>query len=178
MSTRFRHHNKELPSACLPKNGGAGLFPQTTTLVFTPEISGLSLHICRNYYPRSVTDSSPSIHHCLSNQVCQRDERTVPQAHLHNTYQDACYWYRYHSGYGLSQWETTLQCNVVSHWLSQYPEWSLKWYPTFISHHNSHTSNFAMSSMSLNSDQSSTCLTDTVGDVPRIESLKVAAGFV
>ena len=25
---------------------------------------------------------------------------------------------RQHSGYGLSQWETTLQCNVVSHWLS------------------------------------------------------------
>ena len=27
--------------------------------------------------------------------------------------------------YGLNQWETTLQCNVVSHWLSTYPEWSL-----------------------------------------------------
>ena len=27
--------------------------------------------------------------------------------------------------YGLSQWETTLQCNVVSHWLSPCPEWSL-----------------------------------------------------
>ena len=26
-----------------------------------------------------------------------------------------------HSGYGLSPWETTLQCNVVSHWLSPYP---------------------------------------------------------
>ena len=24
-----------------------------------------------------------------------------------------------------NQWETTLQCNVVTHWLSQYPEWSL-----------------------------------------------------
>ena len=30
-----------------------------------------------------------------------------------------------HSGYGLSQWEATLQCNVVSHWLSPCPEWSL-----------------------------------------------------
>ena len=29
------------------------------------------------------------------------------------------------SGYGLSQWGTTLHCNVVSHWLSVYPEWSL-----------------------------------------------------
>ena len=30
-----------------------------------------------------------------------------------------------HFGYGLSQWDTTLYCNVVSHWLSPYPEWSL-----------------------------------------------------
>ena len=32
---------------------------------------------------------------------------------------------RDHSGYGFSQWETTLQCNVVSHCLNPYPEWSL-----------------------------------------------------
>ena len=31
---------------------------------------------------------------------------------------------RDHAGYGLSQWETTLHCNVVSHWLRPYPEWS------------------------------------------------------
>ena len=30
-----------------------------------------------------------------------------------------------HSGWGISQWETTLHRNVVSHWLSPYPEWSL-----------------------------------------------------
>ena len=30
-----------------------------------------------------------------------------------------------HSGYGLSKWETTLHCNVVSHWLSPHPEWSI-----------------------------------------------------
>ena len=35
-----------------------------------------------------------------------------------------CY-IRDHSGYGFSQWGTTLQCNVVSHWLSPYLEWSL-----------------------------------------------------
>ena len=27
---------------------------------------------------------------------------------------------RDHSGYGLSHWETTLQCNIVSHWLGPY----------------------------------------------------------
>ena len=31
-------------------------------------------------------------------------------------------------GYGLSQWETTLHCNGVSHWLNPYPEWSLLWH--------------------------------------------------
>ena len=31
-----------------------------------------------------------------------------------------------HSGYGLSQWERTLHCNTVSHWLGPYTEWSLK----------------------------------------------------
>ena len=29
------------------------------------------------------------------------------------------------SGYGLSQWETTLHCNVVSHWQSPFPDWCL-----------------------------------------------------
>ena len=32
---------------------------------------------------------------------------------------------RDHSGYGLNQWEMTLHDNILSHWLSLYPEWSL-----------------------------------------------------
>ena len=45
-----------------------------------------------------------------------------------NTLSYHCYLgIRDHSGYGLSQWETTLPCNVFSHWLSPYLEWSL-WY--------------------------------------------------
>ena len=32
---------------------------------------------------------------------------------------------RGHYVYELSQWETMLLCNIVSHWLSPYPEWSL-----------------------------------------------------
>ena len=38
-----------------------------------------------------------------------------------------------HSGYGLSQWETTSWCkwcNAVCHWLSPYPEWSLTMFRT------------------------------------------------
>ena len=38
------------------------------------------------------------------------------------------------SGYWFSQWEMTLHCNVISHWLSPYPECSLQtlimWYRT------------------------------------------------
>ena len=30
-----------------------------------------------------------------------------------------------HSGYGFSQLGMTLQCNIISHWLSPYPEWSV-----------------------------------------------------
>ena len=41
---------------------------------------------------------------------------------------------RDHSEYGLSQWETTLLCNVVSQWLSPHPEWSLIWSYLYISH--------------------------------------------
>ena len=33
---------------------------------------------------------------------------------------------RDHSVYVPSQWETTLQCNVVSHWLGTYTEWTLE----------------------------------------------------
>ena len=35
-----------------------------------------------------------------------------------------CY-LRDHFVYAPSQWETTLQCNVVSHWLGAYTKWSL-----------------------------------------------------
>ena len=34
---------------------------------------------------------------------------------------------REHSEFGRSQWETTLHCNVVSHWLCPYSEWSVEW---------------------------------------------------
>ena len=33
--------------------------------------------------------------------------------------------HRDHFVYAFSQWETTLQCNIVSHWLGPYTEWSL-----------------------------------------------------
>ena len=41
--------------------------------------------------------------------------------------------HRDYSGYGFSQLETTLHCNVVSHWLSPHQEWSLQ-HHTLTSH--------------------------------------------
>ena len=43
---------------------------------------------------------------------------------------------RDHFVYVPSQWETTLQCNVVSHWLGAYTKWSLIWITlqTFLRH--------------------------------------------
>ena len=35
------------------------------------------------------------------------------------------YMYRDHFVYAPSQWETTLQCNVASHWLDAHTKWSL-----------------------------------------------------
>ena len=39
---------------------------------------------------------------------------------------------RYHSGYEISLWETTLHCDVVSHWLGSYHEWSLHLHSAFV----------------------------------------------
>ena len=47
------------------------------------------------------------------------------------------------SGYGLSQWETMLHCNIVSHWPSPNLEWSLvrQWL---------HVSNVALTELTIN----------------------------
>ena len=38
---------------------------------------------------------------------------------------ELCSLFKDHSRYGLSQRKTILRCNILSHWLSSYPEWSL-----------------------------------------------------
>ena len=38
---------------------------------------------------------------------------------------------RVHFVYAPSQWETTLHCNVVSHWLGAYTKWSLRYHQIF-----------------------------------------------
>ena len=57
--------------------------------------------------------------HVLIGQGQPRVEHTSALAsHLSNL-SSHC---RDHSGYGLSQWEMMLQCNIVSHWMNPYPE--------------------------------------------------------
>ena len=46
------------------------------------------------------------------------------------------WWFRDHSVYGFSQWETTLHYNVVSHCLNPHTEWSLR---LNYRHRNTHT---------------------------------------
>ena len=53
---------------------------------------------------------------------------------------------RDHCVYELSQWEMTLQCNVISHWLSSYTEWSLHVSPQLQPCHYTHLSQGQMSS--------------------------------
>ena len=48
---------------------------------------------------------------------------------------------RHHSVYGLSQWETTLQCNAISHRLSPYAEWSLKPHKSRLDQKGNHFAN-------------------------------------
>ena len=53
--------------------------------------------------------------------------RIIGRSQLSNPSDLPCYLiHRDHSWYVGSQWETTLHCNVVSHWLSAYAEWTLK----------------------------------------------------
>ena len=48
---------------------------------------------------------------------------------------------------GLGQWETTLQCNVGSHWLSPYPKWSLQPHRMGNGQHHSHYNDVIMGAM-------------------------------
>ena len=48
-----------------------------------------------------------------------------------------------HFVYAPSQWETTLQCNVVSHWLGAYTKWSL-WYYLNLNPHDTFYGEFSL----------------------------------
>ena len=68
---------------------------------------------------------------CYKGFLLYRHEETQQQHKEDNktecTYDGPHCKYRDHSPYGLSQWETTLYCNVASYWLSIYPKWSPKY---------------------------------------------------
>ena len=56
----------------------------------------------------------------------QRVEETGQQRYMGPTMSQVCKCLcRYHSRYGLTQWETMLYCNTVSHWMSSHLELTL-----------------------------------------------------
>ena len=61
---------------------------------------------------------------------CQSNETGILKVFSNKPWPLISYWgLMDHSGYGLSQWDLKLHCNVFSHWLSPYTEWSLSTKP-------------------------------------------------
>ena len=50
--------------------------------------------------------------------------RTICEQSMNDTTKQGSLYVRAHSGIGLNEWEMMLQCNVVSHWLNAYLEWT------------------------------------------------------
>ena len=120
------HHNHNLKT-CVPKR---------INLQFTTPDPVITRSILARYCKQQCSDKS---------NVFRSDFRlTTDTSTLQNTPHSppsrASYWAVYlinleenwicrdPSEYGLNQWETTLQCNVVSHWLTPYQECSLTCY--------------------------------------------------
>ena len=59
----------------------------------------------------------------LTNNFACRQELCVQ--HIPRNLHTVLYWCRDHFVYAPNQWETTLRCNVVSHWLGACTNWSL-----------------------------------------------------
>ena len=80
--------------------------------------SGNSLVTCalRNRCPSHFSLHSPHNRHLVLRQ----------QVHTCTPVNLPGYNFKDHSGYGFDQWEEALRSNASSHWLSPYPEWSLK----------------------------------------------------
>ena len=92
----------------------------------------LSAYICLGYLSYSQTSMHvsaphllPFLHHehILGNIVCISFRMDLLHLLVSRLYERfVIHIFRDHSWYGLRQWKTTLQGNVISHWLSPYPE--------------------------------------------------------
>ena len=72
----------------------------------------MTSHVCydiSNFWEKTV---------CSTACICLQHLKT-PKLHIKCKGRD-------HFVYAPSQWETTLQCNIISHWLSAYTKWSLQ----------------------------------------------------
>ena len=73
-------------------------------------------HLCLLKFPRFVY-----IHYLFAYAISMTNDETVESPYI-------CIvsgYSKVHFVYALSQWETTLRCNVVSHWLGAYTDWTL-----------------------------------------------------
>ena len=85
---------------------------------------------CRRSAYSELLIGNFSGHHCINTlvtlAVILQDSCYISHSHWYISSTDGTHTLHRgdHSGYGLCQWEKTLQSNVFSHWLSPYPEWS------------------------------------------------------
>ena len=86
------------------------------------------LHIHSAKWPPNIDELTALVWELLCNEVIETMQQGTSLFWLPTTTPCSSQEHmllRNQSGYGLSQWEPTLRCNVVSHWLSSYPKLSL-----------------------------------------------------
>ena len=86
------------------------------------------LHIHSAKWPPNIDELTALVWELLCKEVIETMLQGTSLLWLPTTTPCSCQEHmllRNQSGYGLSQWEPTLRCNVVSHWLSWYPKLSL-----------------------------------------------------
>ena len=95
-------------------------------------IGNLSIHVSKRYgisfLPKNQKLRNVFFSHVISHNKCMAHAHTVYICVYIGCALVCCHYKTFpmvHFGYGLSQWKTTLHCNVVSHRLSPYPVWSL-----------------------------------------------------
>ena len=121
--------------------------PMPEASVWFRSCNGISLAYCKTTFSPLLMHwryCSSALKHWYYDIICLISAETLPSVHCIMSYWSLCHLENFvsdrllgveawhitpltilcsdHSRYGLSQWATTLHCNVVSHWLSPYSE--------------------------------------------------------
>ena len=91
-----------------------------------------------NWWSNKVTLNLLLQRHVISRGVCHIYLKLGVKKSDYFVSSDLWWVFKDYSGYGLSQWMTKLYCNVFSHLLSPYPEWSLRYVDTMSQLHDCH----------------------------------------